>query len=209
MSKRNAASRGRKAAPIKKPFPFGFAVGSAALAAALIGILVYAFQNQGVGDHSSLKYAQSRINGIINSSGLSKNHVTGAVDYPHRQDTPPVGGNHNGTPQSCQVYTQPIASEHAVHDLEHGAVWLTYNPDKLSAADVAKLKSLVDGNPYRVMSPYPGLKSAVSLQAWEEQLFVDKVSDGRIKRFLDLFTSGPQPQERGAPCQGTTSTGPL
>lgn len=195
----------RTTTPIKKPFPVGFTAGSIALAPALIGLLVYASADQGVGDRSSLKYAQSQIEGLKDISGLSQTHLEGPVDYPNKENTPPAGGNHNGTPQSCQVYTQPIATEHAVHDLEHGAVWVTYDPAKLSAADVAKLKEKVDGNPYRLMSPYPGLKSPISLQAWGEQLFVDRVTDKRVVRFLELFTQGPQPQERGAPCQGTTS----
>jgi len=212
MTKRNdpvARARGRKAAPVKKPFPLGFVLGSTVLLLALAGILVYAVQNQGVGDKSSLKYAQSAISGLKNISGLGRGHTESPVNYPSQASVPPTGGEHNGVPESCQVYTQPIANEHAVHSLEHGAVWVTYNPDKLSAADVAKLKSMVDGDPYRMMSPYPGLKSAISLQAWGEQLFVDKVSDSRIAQFLKLFTSGPQSPERGSACQGTTATGPL
>jgi hypothetical protein len=212
MAKRNdpvARARGRKQAPVKKPFPWGFVAGSAVLVAALAGILVYAAQNQGEGDKSSLKYAQKAISGLDNQKALDRGHTESAVTYPKQPSVPPVGGEHSGVAQSCQVYTEPIANEHAVHSLEHGAVWVTYDPAKLSAADVAKLKALVDGDPYRMMSPYPGLKTAISLQAWGEQLFVDKVSDGRIKKFLELFTSGPQSPERGSTCQGTTETGPL
>ena len=212
MSKRNdpvSRARGRKAAPVKKPFPLGFVVGSTALGLALVGVLVYAVKHQGIGDHSTLIYAQSQINGLHNSKGYARNHVDGPVSYPNQSNTPPVGGKHNGVPQSCQAYTSPIANEHAVHSLEHGAVWVTYNPDKVSAADIAKLKALVTGDPYRLLSPYPGLKSPISLQAWGEQLFVDKASDKRIKRFLELFTQGPQDLERGAACQGTTATGPV
>jgi hypothetical protein len=212
MAKRNdpvARARGRKPAPVKKPFPVGFAVGAAVLVAALVGIIVYAAMNVGVGDKSSLKYAQSQISGIKNSGTLSQQHVDTPVSYPNAKDTPPDGGPHNSVPQSCQVYAGAIANEHAVHSLEHGAVWVTYNPDKVGAKDVEKLKALVDGDPYRLMSPYPGLKSAISLQAWGEQLTVDKASDGRVKRFLDLFTNGPQTKEPGAACQGTTALGPL
>jgi hypothetical protein len=213
MAKRNdpvARARGRKAAPVKKPFPTGFVLGSVALAAALIAILVYAVQNQGIGDKSSLKYAESQISGIHSTfQHYSRQHVDGPVDYPNQSTTPPVGGNHNPLPQSCQAYSAPIANEHAVHSLEHGAVWITYNPDKVSTQDVQTLKNDLDGDPYRMLSPYPGLKSPISLQAWGEQVFVDKASDKRIKRFLDLFTQGPQDLERGSACQGVTTTGPL
>jgi hypothetical protein len=212
MAKRNdpvSRARGRKPAPVKKPFPVGFALGCAALAALLIGTLVFAAMNQGVGDKSSLKYAQHHISGLQNSSGLGRSHVAGPVPYPGQASLPPVGGNHNGTPQSCQVYTTAIANEHAVHSLEHGAVWVTYNPTKASAADITTLKSLVTGDPNRLLSPYPGLKSPISLQAWGERLLVDKASDSRVKSFLDLFTKGPQTLEVAGTCVGTTATGPV
>ena len=212
MSKRNdpvARARGRKPAPVKKPFPVGFAVGCAALAAVLVGIIAYAAANQGIGDKSSLKYAESQISGLQVSHGQGRQHVPGTVNYPNQATTPPDGGDHNALPQSCQIYTAAVANEHAVHSLEHGAVWVTYNPTTASAADVTTLKALVNGNPDRLLSPYPGLKSPISLQAWGERVLVDKASDSRVKRFLDLFTKGPQTQEVSATCVGTTATGPV
>jgi len=220
MAKRNdpvarARARGRKTAPVRKPFPVGFVLGSLALAGFLIAILVYSFANQGIGDKSSLKYAESAIDGLKSDHKQTANHKPSGsagfqkLSYPNDGNTPPIGGDHNGTPQSCQVYTTPVASEHVVHSMEHGAVWVTYNPDKLSAKDIEKLKDKVDGDPYRLLSPYPGLKTAVSLQAWAQQLFVDSANDDRIDEFLELFTSGPQTEltgERGAPCSGTTQS---
>jgi len=199
-------ARGRKPAPVKKPFPWGFAAGVAVLVLFLGSIIGYAATHVSIGDHASLKYAQSQISGLHNSSGLSRNHIDGKfIDYPDQGSTPPDGGNHNPTWQTCQVYTSPIANEHAVHALEHGTVWVTYNPDKLSTADVATLKKTVGDDPYHLMSPYPGLKSAISLQAWGEQLFVDKVSDARIKKFMKYFTQGPQTPEKNATCTGGTT----
>ncbi len=212
MAKRNdpvARARGRKPAPVKKPFPVGFAVGCAVLAALLVGIIVFAAMNQGLGDKSSLKYAEHQISGLQVNHGQGRNHVEGAVAYPGQADTPPDGGNHNANPESCQVYTAAVANEHAVHSLEHGAVWVTYNPKTAATGDVAALKKLVDGNPDRMLSPYPGLKSPISLQAWGERLLVDKASDSRVTKFLDLFTKGPQTQEVTATCVGTTQTGPV
>jgi hypothetical protein len=215
MSKRNdpvSRARGRKAAPVKKPFPLGFVLGCAALVLFLGFILVYAVQNTSEGDKTSLKYAQKHVAGLKTTKGLKANHVEGAVAYPNQANTPPVGGSHNSVPQSCQAYTAAIANEHAVHSMEHGAVWITYNPDKVSAKDIATLKADLQEDPYRMLSPYPGLKSPISVQAWGEQIFVDKADDKRIKQFLQVFTHGPQlsiTKEPNAPCQGTTATGPL
>lgn len=211
MAKKNnpvSKARTRKPAPVKKPFPVGFAIGSLVLLLSLGGIITYAAMNQGLGDKSSLNYAEHHVSDVASYSKLAHQHREGVIDYPGSATAPPYGGNHNAVPESCQVYDKAIANEHAVHALEHGAVWVTYNPS-LPAKDVAALKKMVDGDPYRLMSPYPGLKSKVSLQAWGEQLFVSSVSDSRVKKFLDLFTGGPQSREPGAACQGTTATGPM
>jgi len=127
-------------------------------------------------------------------------HVNGTVTYPQ---SPPVGGQHNPVWQNCMgdVYTEPIANEHAVHSLEHGAIWVAYNPDKLSKADVAKLADKVDGNEYMLMSPYPNLDSPISLQTWGYQLKVDKVSDKRITTFIQALRKNAS-QENGAVCSG-------
>ncbi len=198
-----ARARTRKPAPVKKPFPWGFAAGVGALVLFLGGILAYSATHVGIGDHSSLIYAESQISGLQKHHGLDANHVDGKfIDYPDEATQPPYGGNHNSRWQSCTVYTTPIANEHAVHALEHGAVWVTYDPNKVKDKDLTTLTNEVKGDAYHMMSPYPGLKSAVSLQAWGEQLFVDSVSDKRIKKFLTTFTQGPQTQERGASCTG-------
>src|SRR5579859_159302 len=63
------------------------------------------------------------INGIVTSTNLGRGHVTGPVKY---AQVPPVGGNHAAVWQNCGIYSQPIANENAVHSMEHGAVWITY-----------------------------------------------------------------------------------
>ena len=182
-------------------------LGSAALAVVLIGTIVFAVLHQGVGAKGTLAQAD-RITGLVKSDlgKLKAAHVTGSVSYPDQATTPPVGGNHNAVPETCAVYSQQIPNVHAVHSMEHGAAWVTYRPS-LPVAQLATLKSEVTGNPYRLMSPYPGLKSAVSLQAWGRQLFVDSASDPRVKEFLGNFTNGPTTPERGGSCSGTSQTG--
>jgi hypothetical protein len=207
-SKAAAGGGGRRRTPppqVKKPFPWGVVATSAVLGLLLLGIIVYAVLNQGAGFESPLKRADKKVEDVKVTNDLKRDHVEKTVDY---GKNPPVGGAHNDVPQKCQVYTQPVANEHAVHSLEHGAVWITYRPD-LAAGDVAKLAALVQGNPSRMLSPFPGLSSPIRAHAWGRQLFVDSPTDKRLTEFLDAYTGGPQAPERGSACDGTTQTGSL
>ncbi len=199
----------RRAAPTKvsKPFPWGTVLGSVVLAAALGGILLYAALNQGGGVSDVLRNPDSAIEGVAvaDAKTLTRNHVPGVVKY---AQSPPNGGDHNIAPQQCDVYTAPIAPEHAVHSLEHGAVWITYNTS-VSDADVERLSGLVEGDPYRLMSPLPEQTSPINLSAWGRRLSVDSASDKRIEKFLQGYTNGPQTPEPGAACVGNTTTGPV
>jgi Protein of unknown function (DUF3105) len=203
-----AAGRARSApVQVKKPFPWGTVVVSAVLAVLLIGIVAYAAANQGSGVRDLLKEDdQSFGSALTVVDDPARDHVDGQVDYDGYPGHPPVGGEHNGVPQQCQVYDEEIAPEHAVHSLEHGAVWVTYQPD-LPEAEVATLRDLVEGNPYRLMSPLPGQDEAVVVSAWGRQIAADSADDGKVERFLDLYTNGRQTPERGASCAGTTTTG--
>src|SRR5690606_11087054 len=41
------------------------------------------------------------------------------------KETTTIGNQHNNYWQQCDIYDKPIHSEHAVHSLEHCAVWIT------------------------------------------------------------------------------------
>ena len=131
-------------------------------------------------------------------------HVQTPVTY---TESPPVGGPHDPFWADCTgtVYTVDIRHENAVHSLEHGAVWITYNPDELSQNDIDELAALVDNEPGRMLSPYAGLDSAISVQSWNHQLKVDSASDKRIKQFADLMTFNADVEnhypEIGASCE--------
>jgi hypothetical protein len=138
---------------------------------------------------------------------LSQQHAPGPVDYPQQ---PPVGGEHYLEWQTCtgMVYTEPIASERAVHSLEHGAVWITYRPG-LDEDQVRRLADTVMARDYLLLSPFPGQDAPVSLQAWGYQLKVDRADDPRIAVFIAAARVNAAP-EPGAPCSGgSTATGPL
>ncbi len=142
------------------------------------------------------------IPGVVTYSNLSRQHVTTKVNYPQ---VPPVGGSHNPVWQNCGIYSQPVANENAVHSMEHGAVWITYQPS-LSTQDVNQLTTLASGHRYVLLSPYSGLPSPIVISAWGVQLKVTSASDPRLAQFLKYYEQGPQTQEPGAACSGGTGT---
>ncbi|MBO0879699.1 MAG: DUF3105 domain-containing protein [Mycobacterium sp.] len=130
--------------------------------------------------------AAKKIPGVSYRVEGEHNHVQGNIKY---DSTPPRGGLHSQYWADCTgtVYPQAIANENAVHMLEHGAVWVTYNPKTATAQDIATLKKDVEGVNYTAMSPYPNLKTPISLQAWGYQLFVQKASDPRVQQFISTL----------------------
>lgn len=147
--------------------------------------------------------AATSISGVTYKVEPNHTHVEGAISY---DASPPVGGNHSQYWVDCTgtVYPAAIANENAVHGLEHGAVWITYK-EGLAKADVDTLAKLVSGQDRMFMSPYPGLKSNISLQAWGYQLFVDSPTDPRIQQFIDALRYNPKTTpEYGADCSQPT-----
>ena len=140
------------------------------------------------------------IAGIQYFSGLTTKHTAGTVNY---AQIPPVGGDHSDTVLNCGIYDQPVPSENAVHSLEHGAVWVTYQPD-LPQAEVDKLRQLVRGHSHLLLSPYPGLPQPVVASGWGVQLQLPGADDPRLARFLKKYEQGPQTPEPGAECSGGT-----
>jgi hypothetical protein len=125
-------------------------------------------------------------------------HTTGDVTYP--QD-PPAGGAHAPIWLACGVYDEPVREENAVHDLEHGTVWITHDPG-MSAADVEALADQLPGN--GIMSPREGLPSPVVVTVWGAQLRLDGADDERLGLFLEEYGDGRTAPEVGASCQGGT-----
>jgi hypothetical protein len=125
-------------------------------------------------------------------------HTTGDVTYP--QD-PPAGGAHAPVWLACGVYDEPVREENAVHDLEHGTVWITHDPD-LADADREVLAAQLPDN--GIMSPRDDLPSPVVVTVWGAQLQLDGADDRRLGLFLAEYGDGRTAPELGASCRGGT-----
>ncbi len=175
---------------------------STVIVAGLIGWGAYAINNANEKEEQQAAEAKKPVSGekTWDAKKLGRNHVQNTVKYPM---TPPVGGDHNQAWMTCDgtVYTKAIANENAVHSLEHGAVWITYN-DKATDADIKTLSDKVSKTPYTLMSPAEDQSGTIMLSAWGRQLSVNKASDPRVEQFLTKYVQGAQTPEPGAACTG-------
>jgi hypothetical protein len=168
----------------------------------LVGATAFFFVQQSRLNADLRDAAEDPIEGVEEFSDLTNNHVAGDVQY---AQNPPVGGDHNAVWQNCGVYSQPVTEENGVHSLEHGAVWVTYDPE-LPADQVEELTAQAANNNFVLVSPREDLPSPVVLSAWGVQLQLDDASDDRVGVFLEKYVRGPQTVEPGAPCTGGTGT---
>lgn len=211
-------SGGSKARGAKQPRQIPWlTVAAVAAVAVLVAVLAINLFPKYQAKEEAAKYAPSAEtpDPSDNIEGVTK------VEYPagiHVQPTqrvaydqsPPFGGPHDGIWATCTgtVYDQAIRTENAVHSLEHGAVWIAYNPDSVSGDDLSTLSDKVDGEAYTLMSPYPGLDTPVALQSWGHQLKVDSADDERIDQFITALRLNQNTYpEIGASCSSIPDSG--
>lgn len=144
------------------------------------------------------------LEGVVDYEYAGLNHIEPGASFDYTE-SPPVGGQHDPAWQNCGFYDRQVRSEHAVHSLEHGAVWITYRPD-LPPEDIEVLREKTDGEAYLLVSPYPDLPAPVVASSWNHQIVLDGVDDGRLDTFIRVYLQGPDTPEPGALCSGRIST---
>jgi len=148
-------------------------------------------------------YTQARLLDTVTvASYPAGQHVAGKIEH---KEKPPLGGAHNVAWQNCGIYDAPIHNEHAVHSLEHGAVWITFRPD-LPADEVQVLRGLA-ADDYMLLSPYPGLDAPVVASAWNHQIRLNGARDPGLNAFIAKYKNNPETTpEFGASCYGAISS---
>jgi hypothetical protein len=173
------------------------------IAAGVAGALIAVALGWGIWGWAQDRIDASKLDDVVAYEySDSEQHVDVPPTY---TETPPVGGPHNITLQNCGYYEQPVNNWNAVHSLEHGAVWITYQPD-LPADQVAVLKELAETQDYILVSPYPGLPAPVVASSWNHQLQLQSATDELLEIFINEYKQNPDTTpEFGAACSGGTS----
>ncbi|HVK23312.1 MAG TPA: DUF3105 domain-containing protein [Actinokineospora sp.] len=205
-SGKGSVKAARSSVVAKKGTPWGTIAAIVAVVLLAGGVFGYAY----VQISAAKKFTVSEDNQdpSTNIAGVVKQTYTGSLHVKAAQrvnydQSPPFGGPHDEAWADCEgvVYPTAVRSENMVHALEHGSVWIAYNPDKVQGADLDKLKAKVEGQPFMMLSPYPGLDKNISLQSWGHQLKLDSADDERIDQFVkSLKRNRYQNPEPNAAC---------
>ncbi|MEU3647804.1 DUF3105 domain-containing protein [Lentzea sp. NPDC034063] len=211
---RNSVAAARSSVVASKPKPWGTIIAVIAVLGLAGGVFGYAYSQihaNNVKEAALAKWKPSDTNkdpstqlaGIVVKEYKGSRHVEATQRVAYDQ-TPAFGGPHDATWADCTgvVYDKAIRTENIVHGLEHGAVWIAYNPDQVKDDALNKLKVKVEGIPYMALSPFPGLDKPVSLQSWGHQLKLDNVEDERVDQFISSLLRNPNTYpEVGASCE--------
>jgi type II secretory pathway pseudopilin PulG len=215
--KGSAVKAARGSVVSKKGTPWGTIVAVVAVVALAASVIIYYMvqsapkREQEDREAAAASFAPSaqdpdpskRIPGVVTATYTGSVHVlpTERVAY---DKTPPFGGPHDGYWAACTgvVYPNAVRTENMVHALEHGAVWIAYNPQQVTGDALNLLSVRVKGKPFTMMSPYPGLDKPISLQSWGHQLKLDDANDARIDEFIAALRTNPNGvyPEVGASC---------
>jgi Protein of unknown function (DUF3105) len=206
---KSGAAKGRSrsaASQPKRPKPWGMIAAIMAIVLLAGGVFTYIFMQ--INEKEKWIASEENPDPSENIANVKREtyeqgqHVTAQQRVAYDQ-SPPFGGPHDQSWAACSgvVYENAVRNENMVHSLEHGAVWIAYNPDKVKGGDLDKLKSIVEGQPYLMLSPYPDLDKPISLQSWGHQLKVDRADDARVDEFIrSLRENQYQNPEPGGRC---------
>ncbi|MGQ0840481.1 DUF3105 domain-containing protein [Actinokineospora sp.] len=203
---KSAVKAARASVVARKSRPWGTIIGVIAVLLLAGGVFGYAYVQVSGAKKFTVsednKDPSENIGGVTRMPYTAGQHINPGQRVAYDQ-TPPFGGPHDGVWADCTgiVYPTAVRNENMVHALEHGSVWIAYNPDKVQGPALEKLKSKVDGQPYMLMSPYPALDRPISLQSWGHQLKLDSADDERIDQFIKALRSNSyQNPEPGGRC---------
>jgi hypothetical protein len=140
----------------------------------------------------------------VNVPDEGRQHVAAGtkVNYKH---LPPSSGSHYPTPDApkpANTYTEQIAPEYFVHDLEHGAIVLVYRCDATECPQIntrifnifGKLPKEPVTHEVKFMStPFPNMQPKYALLAWNRELDMTALDENTIIGFYNKYVDkGPE-----------------
>lgn len=119
-------------------------------------------------------------------------HVSAGTQVEYNSN-PPACGDHWPEPAAWGAYPTPLPDEQAVHNLEHGGIWISHK--LLPPQTVTELEAIAAEFPQAViLSPRPENDAPIALASWCRVEELDSVDEGRIRAFISAnINQSPEP----------------
>ena len=105
---------------------------------------------------------------------------------------PPTSGQHYPEPANWGVYTNTLADETLIHNLEHGGIWISYKPS-VDADTISKLQDFAKRYQLVVVEPREADDSAIAFAAWGHLQNFDKFDEASMVKFIEAYyNKGPE-----------------
>lgn len=110
-------------------------------------------------------------------------HIKIGETHPVYNSNPPTSGWHYLDPANWGVYDKPLVDEQAVHNLEHGGIWISYKG--IDDQTIENLKKIARANSGSViMSPRDVDDSPIILASWTRLEKLDTYDEAKILDFI-------------------------
>lgn len=129
-----------------------------------------------------------------------RDHVTQNEAPEYGGEEPPTSGNH-GEPIPKGAYTTELPDYNTIHNLEHGYVYISYQPD-LPQDEIDKLSGLFF-KPYSnlefaptkvIMAPRAANTSPIIMSSWNRSLVFDSYDEQQMMDYyLSNVNKSPEP----------------
>ena len=161
----------------------------AILAIGIVGFIVFSNSNEPPKEQTlGTQYAD-----------LGTKHVPEGTKVNYNSN-PPSSGDHFQSPAPLGFYQEEIPDGAAIHNLEHGYIWVAYRPD-LPADQIQKLKALFfkpfsnpDFKPSKVIvTKRPTNPAPISIVSWRWTMNLDSYDGDKLMQFyLQHVSKSPE-----------------
>ena len=178
--KEKAQQKARTAKQMKKYSTWGIVI-------LIIGVLIY------WGISAAEEREATRPGDHHASEG--RDHIQVGDHHDEYQTNPPTSGAH-ADPIRFGIYNEEVIDENAVHNLEHGGIWISYKD--LSDEEIAELEAIARKAPNAVLlSPRSANDSRISVASWQRLMHLEEVDVEAIEEYIKLnINRSPEPLAR-------------
>ncbi|MBP9802756.1 MAG: DUF3105 domain-containing protein [Candidatus Pacebacteria bacterium] len=123
-------------------------------------------------------------------------HIKPGEDHEAYNSNPPTSGAHWADQADWGVYDQPLIDEQAVHNLEHGGIWISYKDiDEETKTNLIKIAKA--NSQSVILSPREGNDTSIVLASWTRLEKMDSYDAAKIIDFISRNkNNSPEPIAR-------------